>query len=93
MLFLKNSFYSIILIIYFQTVFNKVESKQGEVKLSQPRIKNGKYENPWSTWKDVEFWKILKFSVASDDYTSLPKDKKVQNFKIFKCFNSKYRNE
>ena len=49
----------------------------GDIHLSKPSFIDGKYDNPWSTWKIPSFMDVLRWKLFGTDHTNLPKDVKV----------------
>lgn len=46
-----------------------------EAEYTEPRLKNGRYENPWKDFKFPNAGKLLKFLFGSRDYSNVPNER------------------
>jgi hypothetical protein len=51
--------------------------EQSDVTLVKPLIKNGRFENPWSTWKQAGLGDLLKWRLNHTNHSDIPTDENV----------------
>ena len=56
-----------------------METEKLETLTKPIELPNGTFRNPWSTWDDVKFSTLLKWSLFAKNNTNLPSDRKVKD--------------
>lgn len=52
-------------------------NNQEKIELVKPIVKDGYFDNPWSTWRKASPSDLLRWMMFGKNNTNLPTDKKV----------------